>query len=112
MAGRNSLRQAEERSTKSSDTLLEKDRTRVHGWTSGRNFDTKAILGDSNLLEFTSIVASMLNNLLGIICEIGRGLEEDAALDVVDVCGAEKDTLEIPRQPRSLYGGEVLYDSV
>lgn len=36
----------------------------------------------------------MVNHFLGVVGVEGRGLEEDSALDVVDVFLAEKDALE------------------
>jgi len=87
----NRLRQAKQRCSKCSNAVLEKDRASVHGRSSARNLDAETIVGDSNLLELASIAAGVCNYLVGVVGVEGGGLEEDSALDVVDVCLAEED---------------------
>ncbi len=93
MTRRDGLWQAKERCSECSNAIFEENWASVHCWSGAWNLDAEPILRNTELLELTSIAASMCNHFVGIICMERRGLEEDTALDIVDVLCAEENAL-------------------
>jgi hypothetical protein len=87
------LFETEEGGTKGSNTLLEEDRASVDGGTSDWDLDAETVLGNANLLEFSGVSSSVFDDLVGVVCNERRSLEEDPALDVVDVLFTKKHAL-------------------
>jgi hypothetical protein len=93
LASCDSLWQTKQRSSQCPNAIFEKNRSRVHGGSGAWDLDAEPIFGNADLLELTSVTASMCNHFLCIICVERRGLEEDPPLDVIDVLGAKENAL-------------------
>jgi len=94
LAGSDGLGQTEQGRSESADAILEQNGSGIHSGTSAGNLDTETVLGDAHTLKLAGVGTGVLNNLVSVVRIVRRGLQEDSALKVLNVQGAEEHTLE------------------
>ena len=104
LTGCDSLDDREEGSTQSPNTFLEKNGTGVECRSSRWNLDTDAIFGNAEFLKFVGVRASLSHNFVGVVGVVGRDLEKNTALEVVDVLDAKEGALYVGRDSEKAVG--------
>lgn len=97
------LRHREERRAQGPDALVEQDGARVEGGPGGGDLDADAVPGHAQPLELAGVGAGVGDDLVGVVGVEGGALEQDPALEVGEVLGAEECALAPRRSPELIW---------